>query len=225
MEIYGIIKGKVAMAWNKYLTYKQGDESTRDLHVLNVYNDPEFNDDVLKATHGNPSNILAGTKYDPDYDESAPSLHDVAKKYHLTLEETMHFSFGRGLMPLPKDPPFSINWDEYDNYSEPFTIKFTNDIKKEDYLALWEAIKRRQAAARHPDDKKSRNRTPENDKLIYAIFKARLKNKKFSQIFRAYQTNTLDGYSGGNQQFAAEESLERYYGKYKPPEVPISPLL
>ena len=64
----------------------------------------------------------------------------------------------------------------------------------------------------------TKSKSPQSPELIYAIFKARGKDKlKFSEIFRLYQSGKLKGYEFKNtKQFSSEDSLERYYRKYKP---------
>lgn len=63
---------------------------------------------------------------------------------------------------------------------------------------------------------KPRRRAPESPKLIYAVFKARKKGLSFPELFRLYSSGKLPYFRGSTNQFKDEESLERYYDKYKP---------
>jgi len=206
------------MAWDKTLNYKYDDETTRELHVLNVYSDPNFIADLsLVAIAGDELDkiLLQGlktVKVDPDLIEGRLTMQDVASKYYLSLDEVVHFAAGR-ITPLPRDKPFAVNWDEYDD-KDAFAVTLATDIKKEDFMQLWKLVKRKQTI-KHAG-KKSKRKPTENDKLIYAIFKARQRKQTFSKIFSDYQVGKLEGYSGSTNQLKSDDSLERYYRKYQP---------
>lgn len=62
---------------------------------------------------------------------------------------------------------------------------------------------------------KPMHKPPQNYKLVYAVFRARMKNKKFSEIYAMYEKGGLPLYNGARS-LKSEDSLERYYRKYKP---------
>lgn len=211
------------MTWNKTLTYKSNDENTHELHVLNAYADPEFLSDLLYVAKNGTDELdkilLSGLlpnnqeMYADLADKSLATTIDISKKYYLTMDEILHFAGGRGIMPLPRDKPFAVNWDEYDDQDN-FSVCFATDIKKEDFMQIWELIKRKQTIKY--GGKTFKRKPVENDKLIYAIFKAQIKGDGFSRIFKNYQKGSLEGYPGSSSQYQTEESLERYYKKHKP---------
>jgi hypothetical protein len=47
------------MAWDKTLTYNHDSESTRELHVLNAYADPEFIKDIERVAGRDGSKLFA----------------------------------------------------------------------------------------------------------------------------------------------------------------------
>lgn len=212
------------MTWNDTLTYKSNDEDTHELHVLNVYADPEFVSDMQYIAKNGTDEIdrviLSGLLPNDQEthnllaDERLATTADISKKYCLTMDEIIHFAGGfRGTLPLPRDKPFKVNWDEYDD-QDSFSVSFETDIKKEDFMQIWKLIRRKQII-KH-GGKTFKRKPVENDKLVYAIFKAKIKGDRFSRTFRNYQKGSLEGCSGSSSQYQTEESLERYYKKHKP---------
>jgi hypothetical protein len=68
------------------------------------------------------------------------------------------------------------------------------------------------------DESKVRKRSCEHPELVYAVFKARQKKMTFREIFDRYSNKELLLFSGNSNVFKSEDSLERYYRKYKPPK-------
>lgn len=62
---------------------------------------------------------------------------------------------------------------------------------------------------------KQKSKPPENYDLVYAVFRARSKGMKFSEIYELYRNGALPLYNRENKRYD-EESLERYYRRYKP---------
>lgn len=199
------------MAWDKTLTYNHDNESTRELHVLNAYSDPDFIKDIERVAGKDGSKLFANFFAKPS------ALADIAQKYLLTVDEVMHFIVGvRGVMPLPRDLPFRINWDDYDN-EDYLTVTFDNNIKKKDFDEVWKLIKRKQKAKRV--GKESRNKPLVDDKLVYAVFKQLQKSPKptFTDIHDLYDTRKLPLYDKKpRKQFDDVQKLENYYNRHKP---------
>ncbi len=205
------------MPWDKTLTYNHGSESTRELHVLNAYADPDFIKDVERLAGEDGSKLFTNIFTRAAAGESSQNLEDIAEKYLLTLDEVMHFVIGvRGVMPLPRELPFRINWDDYDN-EEYLTVTFDGNIKKKDFDEVWKLIKRKQKAKRV--GKQSRNKPLVDDKLVYAVFKQLQKTPRptFKEIHDSYDTQKLPLYDKKpRKQFDDEQKLENYYNKHKP---------
>lgn len=203
------------MAWDKTLTYNHDSESTRELHVLNAYADPEFIQDVERVAGEDGSKLFANFFANPN------DLAEIAQKYLLTVDEVMHFIVGvRGVMPLPRDLPFRINWNDYEN-EDYLTVTFDGNIKKKDFDEVWKLIKRKQKANRV--GKESKNKIPVDDKLVYAVFKQLQKTPTptFADIHDLYDTQKLPLYNKPPRgQFDDVQKLENYYNKHRP-EPPV----
>ena len=85
----------------------------------------------------------------------------------------------------------------------------------DDFINSWESIKIFQGLA-WDNYKATKNKLPLEIDLLYAIFRARSKNLKFSEIFQLYQEGKLPQYKGSTGQFTSEHSLAAYYRKYRP---------
>jgi hypothetical protein len=198
------------MPWNKYLTYKHGKESVRERHLLNVYADPEFIEEVAQLIGEDGSKLLGAY------------FEDIAKKYCITEDEVMHYVAGlTSILPVPRDKPFFINLDDYDNSKGYLTITVDADIQEKDFRAIWTLISHKQKQGR--TGKQSRNRPYDDDKLVYAVFKELQKNPKlkFPQIFDLYRNGELTYYKGGTTNWlSSAKDLREYYNDYKPSTKP-----
>jgi hypothetical protein len=210
------------MAWNKTLTYNHDSETKRELHVLNAYADPDFIEDVERVAGKDGAKLFAdffGNHTDSNSaDKSTPhSIEDIAQKYLLTLDEVMHFIIGaRGIMSLPRNLPFRINWDEYDA-KDYFTVTLSSDIKKKDLIAIWTLLSNKQKAKRV--GKATKNKALEDDRLVYAIFKQLQKTPppKFREILDLYKECKLPLYDKRpSKRYDDVQKLENYYNKHKP---------
>ena len=91
-----------------------------------------------------------------------------------------------------------------------------------DVESVWFMIKERQKEIKKRlNFVKIQSQAGENPKLIYAIYKQRLKHnrnrrKTYAEIFRLYQDGELPGYGGGDNQYGSVESLKRYYYTHSP---------
>lgn len=84
-----------------------------------------------------------------------------------------------------------------------------------DVQSIWPMVEAMKSIA-HESYRPTKKKLPENPRLIYAVFKSRLKGLTYREVFNLYQQQKLPGYNGIPSQFKDEESLERYYQKYKP---------
>ena len=123
-------------------------------------------------------------------------------------------------VPTHKGPstfPFIFLDSEKEGY---LTIGIPQNIKRADYIAAWEDLQDYLHPKTYPPTPKpkiKRLRAADDTQLIYAIHKARWRGLTFKQVFELYQAGMLDCYSDKvTNQFSSEDSLERYYNKYKP---------
>lgn len=195
----------LGMAWDYFVTFKDGAQSSKEMHVMNVYNDPEFIQavDSLPKADKNP---LSGAK----------SVEAIASKFCLHYKDMAHYLFGlHNVLPVARDLPFDIDWDDDDNCK----VNFNSDITKEDFMQIWKIVYRHKRA-KH-GGQISKNRLPDDGKLIYAIFKERQKKPRptFKAIFSQYQKGELPYYKESTTNwFESEDALERYYNRHKPTE-------
>jgi len=197
------------MAWDKALTYKHGDENVRERHLLNVYADPEFKAEVELLIGGDGSNLMTA------------HFDTLAQKYCVTEDEVMHYVSGlTAVLPTPKERPFFINLDEYDD-KDYFTVTVDADIKEKDFREVWKLISRKQK--QRQGGKQTRNRPYDDDRLVYAIFKELQKTPKpkFPTIFDLYRNGELEYYKGGTTNWlSSAKDLREYYNDYKPSNQP-----
>ena len=101
-------------------------------------------------------------------------------------------------------------------------IELTVYTTIKDIEAIWFIVKEKQKGIRKKLNlRSSQAQGGENPKLIYAIYKQRLKNnngkrKTYAEIFRLYQNDELPGYDGSNNQYKSIESIKRYYYTHGP---------
>ena len=245
------------MAWDYFGLHKQGPQSTQELHINNVYKDPEFQQGVEALFPKNNTVFIeafrpttAGTTFvqparqikvanhkayldllpllniekrnevlawlDPINDKDIEAL---ATKYAIRTNDVWFYLTGsfKTQTAYRTKLPFDIKWDDNDNY----TIKFHGDITKEDFLAIWATLERHKRG-RH-GGKTPRNRLPEHDRLLYAVFKARQRNMSFPAIYDDYKAKKLKYYEGeAPTEFNSPEKFAQYYRDNKPsPSRPI----
>ena len=197
-----------------------GDDITaHDIHVMYVYDDPDFIADLARLEDEHGSDIeqaiirTGSTKSDDVYAYFSP----LASDWRITESEVANAysgtHAGKRLTREPNEQPMLVDWNGL-YHERRFTVDFNIDKLRKDHLEeLWRIIAERKSEL--DGGKQKRNRTPIEDSLLYAIFKARKNNRKFSEIYKDYYRGTLSGYKGSKTQFN-EDSLERYYRKYAP---------
>lgn len=180
---------------------KRNFKTAFEWHVYHVYNDPDFKKDCsmlkknIKALH-------------------TVNLIPIADKYYINTFHVREFING-----LPEDsiiatsldlsPLHSLEIFDEDGWQF-INISLHPSVTQKSLLKLWPKIE----AAKKQLGAKSRLKPPENHNLIYAIFKARTSHT-FKEIYSMYIEGTLPSYTG-SRGYRSEDSLERYYNKYKP---------
>lgn len=179
-------------------TYPDSDyKSAREWHTYHVYTDPEFEADMLWFLKNDTKDNAAM----------------IAKKYALSEDDFNFYHLGYDeLGVLNTDLQYTIDFDEKESQ---VVIRIDPGFTQADFMRIWHDIER--DAPELVADKNKRRRGPENHRLIYAVFKARQRGMTFKAIFRAYAEGELAYYTSGNRtQFKDEDTLERFYGLYKP---------
>ena len=101
-------------------------------------------------------------------------------------------------------------------------IELTAYTTIKDVEAIWFMIKEKQKEIKKRlNFAKIQSQAGENPKLIYAIYKQRLKDKNgkrktYTKIFKLYQDGKLPRYTGREKQYNSAESLKRYYYTHGP---------
>jgi hypothetical protein len=217
------------MSWDRLGNVKLGAQSAHELHLLNVYADPEFYFDVFNIL---PPEIRAnypkGEYQLKKFYESLlnfqweemellvqeinlSEIRRLAKKYAITVEEVKNYFYGNGYMGVISrvNKPFYIS-----RAGNKYTVRFDDEITKEDFLQIWKRVaadKKRGYGGKFP-----KNKLPVYDKLLYAVFKSRKKGLSFGEIFEKYTLRTLPYYEKGPISISTEEKLKDYYYKFGP---------
>ena len=176
-------------------------KNARDWHIYFVYNDPEFVSQVKKLRR---LKIQSPTK--------ERLFVKLATEFAIAPYDVFYF-YTKQIIYLDKNITRKANLT-FNSDTGKFLVEFDYDISREEFLELWKEFSytRKNIGFR---GKVSKRKPPESPELIYAIFKAR-KDKTFKEIFELYEKGKLEGFAGSAKQYKDEESLERYYGKFKP---------
>lgn len=195
--------------------------SPHDLHVIRVYQDAEFTDDLvqLEKKYDDDIKLTISKTGSTRSNEVLSFFEQLAKDWRISNTEValayMGGDFnGASLARLPDEQPILVDWNSL-LFDKRFTVEFNLEkVNKSHLEELWAQIEKRQRELN--GGKLKRNRTPENDELIYAIFKARKSGMTYEEIARDYNDGSLTGYRGGNSQYDSADDLGRYYRKYQP---------
>lgn len=204
-------------------------KTAQELHIANVYADPEFHTDLKKILPNykdmQQSFFVEGAKgraANKQLEDAAPYLPELAIKYCISLSDISFYVAGLNLNGniAREDPTNDITLDEDGN----FTVHFDYTVTKDDFDDLWSLI----SEHRHTvyGDVIPKYRPPVDDKLLYAIFKAKseakAKGKKLTylNIHTMYKMNELKGYDfeigRKNKVFTDEKTLAKYYRSNQP---------
>ncbi len=212
------------MTWDHFGIYKEGAQSPRELHILNVYKDPDFSADIELLYPPNLSiNIEAIGVVESKGNVELPNHETFLKVLrHVTLEQQQLMKAQLNAVSDSKVKAMAHKYaikeedvlfylygnatfdrfhrDSYQPYSLQsqddfnYTIKLNLDITKEDFMQIWKLI------ARYKNErykgKITKTKLPVYDRLLYAIFKQRQKTPPtpFPKIHQMYLNDTLPGY-------------------------------
>jgi hypothetical protein len=191
-------------------------KSVREWHVYHVYNDPEF----IEATQKLNEHFL--DKVDAAHDKPAgftpheeATIAKLAADYAISPYDIEQYQTGLFLQGI-------LNTDQsyydvsYDATQDKIYIGISPDFRKADMDKLWGVVEELRVNIGRSANS-ARRRPPLNHALLYAVFKARQQGKTYRQIYDLYDEGKLPYYIGKwARQFSSEESLERYYRKYRP---------
>lgn len=192
---------------NPYKHIRQ--KSNDDWFMYWLCEDKEFRKDVsLLNTPG-----VTGKEY-------KSKLHALRSKYGITEGEFVAVAVG-----LHAQGTFDFPFTYIDGDEDSVTVKISKEVKRNEYISAWPEIKEMltsyvgygDGTSINIKQSKTRVRAADDTQLIYAVFKARKSGLTFRQIYRLYQDGKLPCYvEKPTNQFSSEDSLERYFNKYKP---------
>ena len=195
------------------------DITTHDIHVRYVYADPDFTADLakLEEQHGKEITDAILRTGSTKSDEVMAFFSQLADGWGLSIAEATNAYNGTNeggrLVREADDQPMIIDWNSL-LHERRFTVDFNiEELRKSDLDELWQIVSNRKAELGLSGHK---NKTVENSRLIYAIFKARKNGHTFTQIYWDYFYERLVGYTGSGKILGDADSLARYYRKYKP---------
>jgi hypothetical protein len=181
------------MAWERLGQFKIGPQNIRELHVSNVYVDPEFITDVKNV----PVDIKS-----------------ITEKYAITTEDIDFYLAGNypqyGFYRTRKKP-FRMTGANNEN----IYLEVDINITKEDFNQIWKQIISTLKSGDN-DGKFPKNKLPLYDKLLYAIFKARQNNESFVNIFKNYSSKKLPYFPNTVSGIDSEQKLKDYYYQFGP---------
>lgn len=212
------------MAWDYFGVYKEGAQSPRELHILNVYQDPDFLADIDRLYPSGLSVFVGASGGVESKGNIELPNHEAFLKILKLVNSEQRQLMQRQLSAVslekvaetankyairPTDVLFYLSGNAsfervYRVSPMPYTITtndnfnykvaFNLDITKEDFMQTWKLV------ARYKNDmyggKIAKTKLPANDKLLYAIFKQRQKTPPtpFSKIHKMYLIDDLPGY-------------------------------
>lgn len=180
------------------------------IHLFNVYKDPEF---IRKVKNLPPipaalERAAKGLGWRKPYEDLAHEFHIKYIQVYLYKGHGMNaLLVGANLLPK--------GIARHNSEERLIELKLMENITQEDFYELWQEVDRikREDIRLIP----TRRRPPDDTDLIYAIFKARKKGLTFKQVFQHYQDGSLEYYlDKPRNQFASEDALQAYFYKYRP---------
>lgn len=160
-----------------------------------VFKDPEFRKELMESILG----------------ESKPANYFM-EKYLISDTEI------RNLVPVDEGRPNGNGIFEIYDEGLAVIMRFSKNITRREYDKGWDLLQWYKKNRLNLEKNKSKRKDPEHTELLYAIHKARHQTTPltYKQIFKLYENGNLPRYSKKTKPFKDEESLERYYQKYKP---------
>lgn len=198
-------------------------KSAYEWHCFFVFEDKEFLKDLEKldvsyqAYVNNPSPKL-NKKPILDYIDKKFVLADKYRINHLDLER-----FRNPRLNSASGIDYNVIEVLFDWNSQNIAAILPLSIKKKEYIEAWNLIRELQLEHRL---KQKKVKGPERPDLIYAIFKARMGQKTYREIFNDYKAKSLPGYSGSpTRSLYTVELLKQYYLKYRPKQLVAKDIL
>lgn len=207
--------------------------SKYEAHVYQVFLDTEFRADIEELRKK-----LEGLYYKGISLRTYPSdehllftdrllIKELADRYRIHFEDLGFFAdghydsgdtgFGRRISEYGGLLNHHYQHSEYDSY---LCYIIGTKTSLEDIEKDWPLIRSMRQelfnSKDNPVKERTRTKAPEHPQLIYAVFKARMGGKKFSEIYKDYEINNLRHFTGNNFHFSDDDSLERYYRKHMP---------
>jgi hypothetical protein len=198
--------------------------SPHEWHIYYVYNDPEFLSEYvglvpyIDSKYGGKPTIKVKTKpkvFDETIFEN--KLDQLAEAFGISTDDIKFYRlrYQRG-GKLNRDSNPRVSYNREERVVE-VTVK--PDIPQKDFEVLWYTIQDLKADLLNIAPTK--RKTPEDPKLLYAIFKARHRQPKtkFKDIYALYSTGELAYYQGETDTknwLSDEFSLKSYYYRYYP---------
>jgi len=188
-----------------------------DHHLYQVLSDQEFRKDVISLNDKHAELAASSeevyrngiSKFPEAYNKEAiREWKEISDKYSITQQAIDIFLHGYYHV---KDWPAGGYVDLMESSADSIILKLDPSITYKEYVALWKEVQ----SDKQVEKNTKRRRNPEYPGLIYAVFKARA-SLTFREIFELYTSGNLPLYHGSLSQFGDEDSLERYYNKYKP---------
>jgi hypothetical protein len=212
-------------------------ETTQDMHVLNVYKDPEFLEDIkssfpelvalvdIKSTYELPDGTIdPQTKMRMFYKIEKlddRQFYQLSIKYVIHVNDTKIFLMGRH--HTRKVFGARRSYSLTPNTGGDWTASIPVDITKEDFMKMWEDINRNKKLIHNK--KVPKTKPPKHDELLYAIFKQRQLDSPtpFSKIHTMYLDDKLPYYhhdKADEDRIYDAKKFEEYYRKYQPKPIP-----
>ncbi len=230
-----ITKNELAKRKKKQLKFISGSDTDKyTLHVYQVFKDLDFQKDVkalrksLEQLYYKDISLI--TSYNDDHllMDDKRLIKNLADKYCIDLMDLGIYAdglFDNGMLFGNHESMYGGLSYEYVDSTHYFCYKIGPKTTLEQIVKDWPLIREMRQLVYElyvgkPIKIKTKSKSPQNPELIYAIFKARSKNIKFSEIFKTYQNGKLYEGQQNSNQFNSEDSLERYYRKYKPHKLP-----
>lgn len=204
--------------------------TTRQLHILHVYNDPDFDKEMQDILENNKSSTGKGFTFG-DTELLDTLFNSMLEKWCLSLADIRNYIYrlsnsdtNDAIEPEIRyllNPNLYITSDGINTQDQYSSIVFDIDhIKKHDFLEIWETISKVQKIR---NKKYYRTRATSDYDLIYAIFKQRQQKVTFKAIFDMYADGKLPGYDNKPKVGLTRDSewLHKHYDRYKP-TIPVS---
>lgn len=199
-------------------------KTAEDFHLYYVFKDKDFRKAVfeleslseLAMRNSNETHLNGLPRLDERYFEPlAAQARAIEDEYCIPRGSIDYFTQfiddnGR-ISPKIEENMGQVVFDVADK-SGLIKLELQPYITEAQFIKLWEQVE----SAKHYLKAKPRRRTANDPELVYAIFKARMKKKPYSEIFELFSQSQLPHYTKKHVQINTKESLKKYYARYRP---------